>query len=129
MTNKALLWTVILSTALCPVERMLMGRDFGVNIVTFVQVTALFLLGLKNPGFGKGKLLNRLGAAYSMYIYIIHPAVLHLLDKLYAGLRLKESIAALYVRPILCLAITIACAIVFLSVKQLIAEKTLPRKT
>lgn len=128
VSNKVLLLTLVISTLLCPVERLLMGRDFGVNIVSFPQVASLFLLGVNNPGFGAGRPLNRLGAKYSMYVYIIHPAVWHVLDKLYSFLHVNESIAALYARPVLCVAITIMCSIIFLNGKKLIMEKVTSRK-
>ncbi len=91
VSNRTLLLVVIVSTLLCPLERLVMGRDFGINVVTFPQVIALFLFGVKNPGLGKGKPLSRLGAVYSMYVYIIHPAVWHLLDKLYAAVGLDAT--------------------------------------
>ena len=128
LSNRVLILTAVISTLLCPVERLLMGRDFGVNIVSFPQVTALFLLGVKNPGFGAGKPLNKLGASYSLYVYIIHPAVWHLLDKLYAILKIEKMAVALYARPVLCAAVTILCAMVFLKEKRLIMEKMISRK-
>ncbi len=127
ISNRALLLTVVISTLLCPVERMLMGRDFGVNIVTFPQVTALFLLGVKNPGFGAGKLLNRLGSKHSMYVYIIHPAVMHLLRKTYKATDLASNAFASYMLPILCVVLTVLCSVVFLWLKEQIRTKLLPR--
>ena len=85
ISNKVLLSIIVVSTLLCPVERQLMGRDFGVNIITFPQVIALLLFGLQNPSFGKGRVLNQLGAKHSMYVYILHPAVWHVLDGVYYG--------------------------------------------
>lgn len=128
LSNRFLILTVVISSLLCPVERMLVGRDFGVNIVSFPQATALFLLGVKKPGFGAGKPLNQLGAKYSLYVYIIHPAVWHLLDKLYAILKTDQNAAALYARPVLCAAVTILCAMVFVKGKMLIMEKVFSRK-
>lgn len=126
--NKILLAAAVVSTLLCPVERLIMGRDFGVNIVSFPQLTALFLLGVKNPSFGKGTLLARLGASYSMFVYIIHPAIWHLLDKLYMMSGLSENTPALYARPVLCVALTILCSVLFVGAKQLIRHKILSGK-
>ncbi len=118
ITNNILVIILVISTLLCPVERVIMGRDFGINIVSFPQVTALFLLGVNNHGFGKRKLLNRLGAKYSMYIYIIHPAVLHILEKLNRLMNIEENIFILYLLPILCLGFTILCSVMFLFIKD-----------
>ena len=54
ITNKSLLTILALTTLLCWVERWIMGRDFGVNIVTIPQVFALFVYGVKNPTRHKG---------------------------------------------------------------------------
>lgn len=113
ISNKALLLIVLITTALCPLERWLIGRDFGVNIVTFPQVTALFLLGVQNPGFGGGKRLTRLGAVYSMYVYILHPAVFRLLKKLYELVHIDQNMPALYLLPILCVILTLLGAVAF----------------
>lgn len=128
LSNKVLLLTLVISTLLCPVERLLMGRDFGVNIVSFPQVASLFLLGVKNPGFGKGKPLNRLGASYSMYVYIIYPAVWHVLDKFYSVIQIRENIVVGYARPVVCVALTILCSVVFVSVKTKVQGKMLMKK-
>ncbi|MGN0182428.1 MAG: acyltransferase family protein [Candidatus Ornithomonoglobus sp.] len=70
-SNNILTGVVILSTLLCVVERYLMGRDFGINIVTFPQVTALLLYGINNPEKHSG-IIQRLGkSAQCSYIYYI----------------------------------------------------------
>ena len=112
------LWGVLLvSTALCPVERFLLGRDFGVNIVTFPQVTALFLLCVNNPEMGKGSVLETIGLKYSMFVYILHPAVWHLLDRVYAVAGIAGNPVVGYLRPLLCVSVAILASMAFVGVK------------
>ena len=119
--KSSLIIIVIISTVLCPIERYLLGRDFGVNIATFPQVWALFMLGIKNKDFGKGLFLTKVGTEYSLYVYIIRPAVWHLLDKLYAALHIDGSAIALYMLPVLCLVLTFLISAVYVWLKSLIA--------
>ena len=126
--NRLLILIFIISTVLCPVERLIMGRDFGVNIVSYPQVSSLFLLGINNAEFGKGKLLNKIGSKYSLYIYIIHPAVWHLLEKVYAIMHIDTNAVALYALPILCLLVTVALSITTLRAKILINNMFLQKK-
>lgn len=95
-----------------------MGRDFGVNIVTFPQVTALFLLGVKNPTFGVDSIITKFGLLYSMFIYILHPFVMGRFDSLYSKIGIAENAAALYAKPILVLLCTIVMSAVVLWAKD-----------
>lgn len=128
-SGKALLCILVVSTLLCPVERLLLGRDFGVNIVTFPQVTALFLLCLKHTD--KSACVSglvRLGRQYSMYVYIFHPAVWHLLEKLYGALKIDGNNAALYAMPILVLLISVLISVLFLKGKMFLRDRILIKK-
>ena len=117
--SNRVLWTVLaVSTLLCPLERFLMGRDFGVNIMTFPQVAALFLLCIKNPGWGQGSRLAGLGLKYSMLVYVLHPAVWHLLDRFYAAAGLAGNTAVAYLRPVVCVAVTVCAAMAFTALKN-----------
>lgn len=110
ISDRSLFWIVVITTLLCPVERLLMGRDFGVNIVSFLQVIALFLFAVKNPSIGAERLLSKLGFKYSMYIYVIHPSIMSLLDETYKVLHFDEYTFALYILPVLCVALTVLCS-------------------
>ena len=127
-SNRVLLICIIVSTLLCPLERLLMGRDFGVNIVTFPQVTSLFLFCVRNPGMGRERLITRLGRDYSMYIYIFHPAVWHLLDKLYKGLQLDGYVITGYLRPVICVTISIVVSVLFVWIRSLIKTRIVLKK-
>ena len=87
ISNKSLITIIIVTTLLCWVERYLMGRDFGVNIMTIPQVFALFVYAVKNPTRHEG-VVQRLGRDCSMMVYILHPAVWHTFEGIYekAGL-------------------------------------------
>lgn len=118
LSNQTLVLILVITTLLCPAERMLMGRDYGVNIVTFPQVTALFLLGVKNPTFGAGSILTKFGLLYSMFIYILHPFVMGRFEWLYGKIGMAEYTAALYAKPILVLLCTIVMSAVILWAKN-----------
>lgn len=128
ISNRILLIGVLVFTLLCPVERFLLGRDFGVNIVSFPQVIALFVFCIKNPGLGQKSVLTTLGAKYSMYVYVIHPAVWHLLEKLYAHLSWNGSLAAGYLMPVLCVLLTLLLSVLFVTIKTRLSSR-LRRRT
>lgn len=106
LDNEFLLAIVIVSTLLCWVERYLMGRDFGVNIVTIPQVFCMFLYAVNNPTLYKGA-IQEIGKRYSMFVYIIHPAVWHGLESFYAKMGFSEYMPALYALPIIVVILTL----------------------
>ncbi len=106
INNTTLYFAIAISTILCLVERYLLGRDFGVNIVTIPQVFCLFLYAVNNPQNHKG-VIQEIGKRYSMYIYILHPFVWHSLEYVYEYYHLSANIPALYLMPILVLTISI----------------------
>lgn len=116
--NNALIMVIIISTGLCLVERALMGRDFGVNICTFVQVTAMFIFAIKNADAFQNNPLRLLGEKYSMLIYIFHPFIWQSLSYVYSIMELSENILALYVMPILVLFFTLLMSKLFLVLKE-----------
>lgn len=115
ISNKVLVSIMVVTTLLCLMERWLMGRAFGVNIVTIPQVFALFVYGVKNPSRHEG-VVQRLGRDYSMLIYILHPAVWHTIDAVYNKANVADILAMQYIRPILVLTISIIFAFLFNSI-------------
>lgn len=122
LSNRTLIAIIVVSTLLCWLERYLMGRDFGVNIVTIPQVFALFVYGVKNPGRHEGT-IQRLGRDCSMLVYIFHPAVWHTLDGLYQIGGVFDNMPALYLKPILVLALSVLLALLFNFIKSSIDNK------
>lgn len=118
VSDRILFLILIVSTLLCPIERMIMGRDFGINIVTFPQVISMFLLCLNNPGAFKDSKVTVIGVKCSMFVYILHPAIWHFLEKLYVLLGVEENLMALYLMPILCIAIAIVVSFIISEVKD-----------
>lgn len=106
VTNKVLLIVVSVSSALCLVERYLLGRDFGVNIATVPQVIALFLYAVNNPKRHVG-LLQMIGKKYSMWVYILHPFVWHMVDRLIDNLSVNGNLLIAYLRPIIVVLFTL----------------------
>ena len=112
ISNKTLITIIVVTTLLCWVERFVMGRDFGVNIVTIPQVFALFVYGVKNSSRHEG-VMQRLGRDCSMLVYIFHPAVWHSMDGVYKMIGISDNLPALFIKPILVLAISILMALLF----------------
>lgn len=98
--NKIILCIIALTTIMCIGERTILGRDFGVNIFTFVQVIAIFIYGINNGERYSG-LVQRIGKKYSMYVYILHPFIWHTLEMVYSGLSISDNIVAMYIMPLL----------------------------
>lgn len=110
VSNRTIIFTVILSTIMCIVERKILGRDFGVNISTFIQVIAIFLYGINNSKKHKG-ILQVIGKKYSMFVYILHPFVWHSLEMIYNLLGISQNSFAMYVMPILIVVLTLILSI------------------
>ena len=110
LSNVLIITIVFVSSFLCLIERQIMGRDFGVNICTLPQVTALFLYAIKNPERHVG-LLQRIGRDCSMLVYILHMFVWSLLAKLYDSIGISQSILAQYLLPVLVVIVSIVLAI------------------
>ncbi len=116
LSNTTLIWIFAISTLFCLPERYLLGRDFGVNIFSIPQVTALFLYAVNNPSLHQGY-VQLLGKNCSMFVYILHPAVWNVMKMLYRAVRIDNNTAALYVMPLLVLIITIVISMVCNSIK------------
>lgn len=119
--NKYLLAIFFVSTLLCWVERYLMGRDFGVNIMTIPQVTSLFLYAVNNPTKHKGA-IQVIGKRYSMYVYILHPAIWHTLEFVYDKNGLSDNLVALYIMPILVIGLSLFFSHIVYLLNQLIKK-------
>ncbi|WP_407401162.1 acyltransferase [Sodaliphilus sp.] len=121
--TKNLIAIIIVSTLSCWVERYIMGRDFGVNIVTMPQVFCLFLYAVNNPTLHRGT-IQEIGKRYSMFVYIIHPAVWHGLEFIYAKVELSGNMLAQYAMPIIVVILTlIASHIVYMTNERLTKSK------
>jgi len=60
LSNTILIICIVICTFLCIAERIILGRDFGVNISTFPQILFIFLFCLKNSEYGKSTLLMKI---------------------------------------------------------------------
>lgn len=128
LSNTTLIVIIVLTTILCCVERWLLGRDFGVNMVTIPQVWALFVYGVKNPLFHKGG-IQRMGRDCSMYIYILHIAVWQsIVNGVYSLLGISESLPAQYFKPVAVLVLTIILSLLLNSVIKLYKSNRISTK-
>ena len=107
VSDKTLILIVLVTTLLCLVERRIMGRDFGVNIMTFPQVFALFIYAVKYPDRHKG-VIQEIGKRYSMWIYILHPFVFRSMDKVFHHWSIDTMSLVQWSRPIATVIITLA---------------------
>lgn len=107
ISNKILLAIIIVSSIMCIIERILIGRDFGINIFTFPQVIALFIFAVKNPNKFKNSKLCILGTKCSMLVYLLHPLIWHCFEYMYKIMKINENIIALYLMPVIIVIVTI----------------------
>lgn len=106
VSDKMLILVILVSTLLCLVERKIMGRDFGVNIMTFPQVFALFIYAVKYPDRHHG-VIQEIGRRYSMWVYILHPFVFLSMDKFYHHWAVDTVALVQWFRPIVTVVITL----------------------
>ncbi len=106
VSDRVLLLIILVSTLLCLVERKLLGRDFGVNIMTFPQVSALFLYAVKYPDRHRG-VIQEIGRRYSMWVYILHPFVFRSMDIFYHHWAVDTVMLVQWFRPIVTVTITL----------------------
>lgn len=106
VSAKMLILVILVSTLLCLVERKIMGRDFGVNIMTFPQVFALFIYAVKYPDRHRG-VIQEIGRRYSMWVYILHPFVFRSMDKFYHHWAVDTVVLVQWFRPIVTVVITL----------------------
>lgn len=111
ISDKALILIILISTLLCLAERRLLGRDFGVNIMTFPQVFALFIYAVRFPDRHRG-IIQEIGKRYSMWVYILHPFVFRSMDKLYHYWSVDTVAAVQWCRPVVTVLITLALSAV-----------------
>lgn len=109
--NILLIVVFVLSTILCVVERKFVGRDFGVNISTFPQVISLFIVAIQNSGMFKNNFITKMGKNYSLFIYILHPAVSLVLIKMYSIIGVDKNTVASYLLPIFVVLFTLLISI------------------
>lgn len=121
--NSMLITVIAISTVLCLVERAFMGRDFGVNICAFVQVTAMFIFAINNEDTFQNNPLRLLGEKYSMLVYIFHPCIWEGLAFIYEKVGLNKNMLALYIMPILVLSMTSIMSKLFLVLKGIFIKK------
>jgi len=103
-----LVTVLVISTLACIPERLILGRDFGVNICTVPQVAACFILGMKHKTFGRDSFLEYFGMNFSMLIYVLHPFVIQVQTFSASALGLSGYLSFKYAMPILTLLFTVA---------------------
>ena len=116
LSDKILLIILAMSIIACLGERLLIGRDFGMNISTLPQVLSLFIFSLKNGTRFAMHPISYVGAKLSLFVYIIHICVWKdVVERVYRLAHVTNNITALYLKPVFVLLVTllISYAIVF----------------
>ncbi|MBR5272496.1 MAG: acyltransferase [Clostridia bacterium] len=86
------LWLILVtSSVLVFFEARVLGTEFDLNVMSFVQAIAIFLLAVKHRNFGKG-VLSDLGRDLSMYVYIFHIVVRRVVFMAYSILGLSLDV-------------------------------------
>lgn len=117
ISDKVLVLIVLVSTLLCLVERRIMGRDFGVNIMTIPQVFSLFIYAVLFPDRHKG-VIQEIGKRYSMWVYILHIFVFLSLDKFYHHWGVDTVVLIQWFRPVITVIITLLLSCVCYAILQ-----------
>jgi len=117
ISDKMIVFIILVSTLLCLVERKIMGRDFGVNIMTFPQVFALFIYAVNYPDRHRGA-IQEIGKRYSMWIYILHPFVFRSMDKFYHHWSVDTVALVEWLRPVVTVVITLVLSSICYSLFQ-----------
>lgn len=117
ISDKLLILVIAVSTLLCLVERKIMGRDFGVNIMTFPQVFAMFVYAVKFPDRHEG-VIQEIGRRYSMWVYILHPFVYKSMDKFLHHYSVDTVAIIQWSRPIVTVVVTLALSALCYSLLQ-----------
>jgi len=112
VSNTLLLCIIAITTLLSILERYLLGRDFGVNICSIPQATALMLYAINNPFKHEG-VIQRLGRDCSMMVYILHSAIWHSMDGIYDVAGFTDNMPAQYLKPIFVVVLSILGAMIF----------------
>lgn len=116
-----------------PVRRFLLGGLTGLALLTvsvftavpiaypgaFLLAASLFCLCIRFPDL-RGGLLERIGSAYSFFIYIGHALMIHIFN---AFLPVGDSLLLAWTRPVLLAAAIVGCAAVWYAQKE---RRTVP---
>ena len=99
LTNIHLIILISVFTLLCVAECLFLGRDFGANIFTFPQLTAIFIFAVKNSTFMSKNILTDFGKKYSLFVYVLHWFVWKSVELLFTKTGLTDYTATLYLMP------------------------------
>lgn len=81
-------------------EYMLLGRPFSVHISSLILLAGILGLCSGDALNGKFKFLCMTGRKYSLYIYVLHPAVITVFDWFCEGLGIRDALVVVWLRPI-----------------------------
>lgn len=88
-------------------------------------VVALFCFSVSYSALLKGSVIEKIGCKYSLYIYIVHPIISHIMNMVCIKLSISQSVN--YVMPIAVYVLSIAVAYFYLETKKYLFRRLLAR--
>jgi len=91
-------------------------------VFTIILALTIFLFGIKNPYALINKSLEKIGAKYSLYIYIYHPIIKDVITKVYTLMGISSK-AFLFMQPIIILILSLIVSKLISKIISLIPRK------
>ncbi len=82
------------------IEYTLLGRAFSVHISSLILMAGILWLCSCDAFKGKLKYLCAFGEKYSLYIYVLHPAVIAVFDLCFEALGIQDILLVTWLRPL-----------------------------
>lgn len=122
--SDAFLLVVMLVATAEAVAADLLHAQKSLYIGTFFAVAALFVLALKAEDKFRVPFLSKMGAEYSLYIYIFHIFVKNVIEKIGKLDFTKDMVAAVRpVFPLIVFAVTLIVSVTYVEIKKLLRKQ------
>lgn len=99
-------------------EYMLLGRPFSIHISSLILLAGILWLCSCDALQGKFKYLCAFGKKYSLYIYVLHPAVITVFDLCFEALGIQDALLVTWLRPLNTLLWTSLLAVVICRIAE-----------
>lgn len=100
------------------VERVVLGRDFGMHIGSILILVSLLFLSIKYSGTNRWKIFRILGEKYSLWVYVMHILIWNALYCMAKILHIADSNVYLWMQPIIVVIATIISGMIFYKIKD-----------
>lgn len=111
LSGKTISWMIALSVSLTGLEWHMLGKmEFSAGSI--LLAFSLFSLAIRQPALFSNKAVCTIGERYSMYVYILHWAVMSIVLKLAAMLKIEGFRLFSWLYPIAVFVLTLAMAMI-----------------